>query len=593
MKKILLILSIAVSLKTTAQSNAQAFDWAMNPGANGNKLYALHYDSQGNLLALAHASDSASFGGSIVTALPNSNYPTNNYYIGKRNTNGTSQILLQSRNGATNVYSNFSDFNLDANDNIIVVGATSAGHDFGNGVTLSNKGYIIAKYNSTGVAQWAKMYNFGNPNMSAFTTKPWSLQCLPNGNIIAILKETSGRYAYIVLDVNGNELQYKEFQLSGSGSTIPVITTSKNNCFIDNTGDFYLYYNTIDMSATPKMVLSSVTNSVSTRIDSVMITNTGHSAVSYLLAFRPDGTKKYFKGFRGTMVDLAVEATTGNVLFYWKQYGGQNNIAPMDMISTNTGTFTFSQVYCGIMAVDSLGAYIKKSTETPSLQYQYESILPLGNFQLIGTLEYANGNILTAGTQTYSVSSGGFFTWFELDQNLTPSYFVAAPLYNQNNQLAKDPISNYGNKVAVGLGWYATTQSTININGTILKANDKNTSFPTRYNSPYNAVGEDIAIAQFDRTLQGSASGIFESKVQTMDFIIYPNPAKDYIVIQNSAKTIGDVSVVFTNILGETVLVDKTTSNNLTINTTNLIGGVYFVTITHQGKSSTQKIIIE
>lgn len=591
MKKNLLILSIVVSLKTTAQSNAQAFDWAMNPGANGNKLYALHYDSQGNLLAMAHASDSASFGGSIVTALPSGNYPTNNYYIGKRNTNGTSQIVLQSRNGATNVFSNFSDFNLDANDNIIVVGATSAGHDFGNGITLSNKGYIIAKYNSAGVAQWAKMYNFGNPNMSSFTTKPWSLQCLPNGNIIAILKEVSGRYAYIILDNSGNELQYKEFQLSGSGSSIPVITTSKNNCFIDNSGDFYLYFNTVDMSATPKMVLSSITNSVSTRLDSVMITNTGHAGVSYLLAFRPDGTKKYFKGWRGSITDLAVEATTGNVLFYWKQYGGQNNIAPMDMISTNTGTF--AQVYGGIIAVDSLGAFIKKSTETPSLQYQYESILPLGNFQLIGTLEYSNGNLLTAGTQTYSVSSGSFFTWFELDQNLSPSYFVATPLYNQNNQLAEDPIANYGNKVAVGLEWYGPTQSTIDINGTILKANDKNTSFPTRYNSPFNAIGTDIGIAQFDRTLQGSANGIAETKTKATDFTIYPNPAKDYIVIQNSAKIVGDLYIVFTNILGETVLVEKTTSNNITINTTNLLGGVYFVTITNQGKSSSQKIIIE
>ena len=59
------------------------------------------------------------------------------------------------------------------------------------------------------------------------------------------------------------------------------------------------------------------------------------------------------------MVDLAVEASTGNTLLDWGQYGGQNNIAPMNMISTNNGTF--AQTYAGIIAIDSLGNFIKKS----------------------------------------------------------------------------------------------------------------------------------------------------------------------------------------------------------------------------------------
>lgn len=590
MKKLLLISVLFSSNICFTQNNAQAFDWALNPGANNNSLKALHYDSQGNLLVLASASDSASFGGNTITALPSGSFPTTNYYVGKRNTNGTSQVVLQSRNGATNVFSNFSDFNVDSNNNIIVVGATSAGHDFGNGVTLSNKGYIIAKYNSAGTTQWAKMYNFGNPNMNAFTTKPWHLACLPNGDIVAVLKETA-RFAYIKLDANGNELVYKEYTITNTGSN-STITSSQNNCYIDNTGAFYLYYNTIDASTTPKLKLSTVTNSVTTPFDSVSVSNTGHSGVSYLLAFRPSGSKKYFKGFRGSMIDFAVEANTGNAFLNWVQYGGQNNIAPMDMISTNNGTF--AQTYGGVIAIDSLGNFIKKSTETPSLQYRYESILPLGNFKLIGTLKYANGNILSAGTQTYSIGSGGMFTWFELDQNLTPSYFVASPLYNQNNSLAENTMSYYGNKVAVGIKWSALTQSTININGTILKANDKNTSFSTRYSAPYNAIGTDIAIAQFDRTLQGNSTVINEKEKQTINFLIYPNPAKEILNIKLEITNGEKTSISISNILGEVVsssVIENT--NNCTINTANLTSGVYFVTVTNQRKQSTKKLIIE
>lgn len=590
MKKLLLSLAALLNLNLYSQNNAQAFDWALNPGANANFLKALHYDSQGNLLVMASASDSANFGGNIVTSLPSGSYPTTNYYIGKRFTNGTSQIIVQCRNGSNNLFSNFSDFNLDINNNIIVVGSTSAGHDFGNSITLSNKGYMIAKYNNSGIIQWAKMYNFGNPNMSSFTTKPWHIQCLPNGEIVAVLKETS-RFAYIKLDANGNELLYKEYTINSYGS-IGTITSSKNNCYIDNTGAFYLYYNTVNNNSVPKLKLSTTTNSVTLPFDSATIVNGAHPGVSFLLAFRSNGNIKYFKGFRGSMIDIAVEATTGNVLLDWVQYGGQNNIAPMTSITGNSGVF--SDTYQGILAVDSLGNFIKKTIENPiNKQLKIEAMLPLGNFKLIGTLEHDNGNVLTAGTQTYSISSGGVFTWFEFDQNLTPVFFIAAPLYNQNNSLAEDAISSFGNKVAVGIEWFASTQSTININGTILKANDKNTSFSTRYNSPFNLPSADIAIAQFDRTLQGTPTSLLNLPNYGNEIVIYPNPAKEILNIQFNNKSNNTIKIMITNLLGETVLTETTISNTISINTSQLNSGVYFVTIFDSEIQSTQKIIIQ
>lgn len=80
---------------------------------------------------------------------------------------------------------------------------------------------------------------------------------------------------------------------------------------------------------------------------------------------------------------------------------------------------------------------------------------------------------------------------------------------------------------------------------------------------------------------------------QTINFCIYPNPAKEIINIKlnnvNSELTIISVS----NVLGETVLTENTILNNLTLKTTQLTNGIYFVTVTNQGKSNTQKIIIE
>ncbi len=185
------------------------------------------------------------------------------------------------------------------------------------------------------------------------------------------------------------------------------------------------------------------------------------------------------------------------------------------------------------------------------------------------------------------------FTWFELDQNLTPSYFVASPLYNQNNSLAENTMSNFGNKIAVGFKWYAATQSTVNVNGTILKANDKNTSFPTRYSAPYNAVGTDIAICQFDRTLQGSSTNISENKNLVVNFSTYPNPANDVINIKLDNDLIRNSSITISNLLGEIILTEEVITDNYSVNTSNLNSGIYFINLIYQGKQITKKIIIE
>ncbi|MBP8034020.1 MAG: T9SS type A sorting domain-containing protein [Bacteroidia bacterium] len=88
-------------------------------------------------------------------------------------------------------------------------------------------------------------------------------------------------------------------------------------------------------------------------------------------------------------------------------------------------------------------------------------------------------------------------------------------------------------------------------------------------------------------------TAIAEESNQAESFSIYPNPASELINVKfdllNDEKTIIKIS----NILGETVLSESTTSNNFTLKTNNLKSGVYFVTLTNQGKQSTKKIIIE
>jgi hypothetical protein len=94
----------------------------------------------------------------------------------------------------------------------------------------------------------------------------------------------------------------------------------------------------------------------------------------------------------------------------------------------------------------------------------------------------------------------------------------------------------------------------------------------------------DIYLARYSTA---TLSGI-KNIIQNNDFIIYPNPAKDYITIESS-RTIDEIKV--TSALGETIYLCNSPSS-LNINIDNIAGGVYFITLISGAESITQKIII-
>ncbi len=75
--------------------------------------------------------------------------------------------------------------------------------------------------------------------------------------------------------------------------------------------------------------------------------------------------------------------------------------------------------------------------------------------------------------------------------------------------------------------------------------------------------------------------------------MLYPNPAKNVLNIELDNLLNDNKTVTIANILGEVVLSETSSGNKFSINTSNLISGVYFVTISNKGIQSTQKIIIE
>jgi len=81
---------------------------------------------------------------------------------------------------------------------------------------------------------------------------------------------------------------------------------------------------------------------------------------------------------------------------------------------------------------------------------------------------------------------------------------------------------------------------------------------------------------------------IQDSKIDQLK--IYPNPAKNNIQIQNFNFNSGEIRIF--NVLGKQVIY-QTKNLNKTIDISSLKSGIYIVKISSEGKSKTQKLVIE
>ncbi len=78
-----------------------------------------------------------------------------------------------------------------------------------------------------------------------------------------------------------------------------------------------------------------------------------------------------------------------------------------------------------------------------------------------------------------------------------------------------------------------------------------------------------------------------------LTFQIYPNPAKDYVIIETDAKDIGS-AIHITDITGRIVKMLWITGSKLQVNTNGLAGGVYFVSlIDNTRRTATRKLVVQ
>jgi hypothetical protein len=558
----LFIAILFISFTSYSQSNASFFDWAFNTGAGYTNVKRLNYNSSGDLLSLIIVGDTGKFGTTLLTAPRYGAYPGSTTIIGKRSVSGVFTVVLKASTSLLTT-GTFYDFVLDASDNIIISGTvfnTTTPYDFGNGVTLLGKGFFVAKYNAAGVAQWAKLYDFGNP-VTALTS-PIALGVLPNDDICFAGQNPYGPFGIVKLNKSGTELWQKTYTING---TVPPIS-SKNNYFLDNKGVSYFYVPVLNGS------YLKVNN------DSLVAPAGAHPSTVYILSFDADGNKKLFTSHRGGIGDIAVERSTGNVLIKWAQY--VQNPAPF-----NTINFNANNQYQGIVVVDSTRKYIKSSTSSFLLDADIETILPLGNFKFAGNSVVQPTVKLTAGTQTFTATKYTP-TWKIFDSNLSFTSFVAHPEIIGTSGNSIKSMSIFGNKLAVAGTFDLMSNPSIKVNGTTLITCEHDKDFPAKFPT-FASLAGDIFIGQLSIDAKpNSISDIADSK---QIFSIAPNPTNGNFTLKLEDYK-GAQSIQIFDITGKVVFSQSLNSNTQIINT-DLKSGIYFVRIPNSN-FTVQKIVI-
>ena len=230
-----------------------------------------------------------------------------------------------------------------------------------------------------------------------------------------------------------------------------------------------------------------------------------------------------------------------------------------------------------ILKTDTAGNFIwAKNIGSPNVDIgigikidSHENVYSVGTFKGICDFDPSAAN-------TFTLNGGSSFEVYISKLNSNGDYISANQIGAQfNDEVNKLEIDK--NDCIYILGAYK---------GTV----DFDLSTGSTYTLTADASNTDAFLAKYC----DGAVNVIENKKQQINYTIYPNPAKEVLNIKLEISNEEKTTISISNILGEVVsssVVENT--NSFTLNTNSLKSGIYFVTVSYQGKQSTKKIIIK
>jgi len=570
MKAKLLLLLLCQTSLSWAQNNNQAFDWAYNTKAGINTVKQIKYDPQGNLFVLGSASTKGKWGTTDIPCNPSSGrFPGTGEYLGKISQSGTQTFIKSFNNPAAALTCDLMD--IDAQGNIFILGTakatTNAVANFGNGVTLTANGYFLLKLNASGEAQWAKTFNMGLTNWSAFTTAS-GFKILPSGEMFLSLFCPNTPYKYWLLKTNaaGEEIWHRESITSASS-----YKCASSGEWVDDAGNSLIVKYTTDK----KVTLGS---------DSIIAPAT-QGAYLYIFAINTAGKTIWQNSFsNANIVDYAVNPKSSEVTMIFAQTG--NNIKPFD-----------SLVYTGLPFPSFFKGLVKTTITGNRINYKSFSVkdsFRIGDPEIIiglpnGSTAMYSGLINAAdafikGQYITLDNSKDQDLFIEINSNLEAKYLIALQKGSYSYSLN---MASFQNKIAVSGDLSLPKDTLTTINKTILAAGSNEPSFATDFPTFAN-YRADVYLTQWDRSLQAGSTNTIKENNLDVSANLFPNPFTDILNLE-STKNIQEVCVI--NLAGKTVWKNKFNAKQISLDLETLEPGIYILCFKSEIGSVSKKII--
>ncbi len=520
-----------------------------------------------------------------------------------------------------------SSFILDKDNNILTVGLFKTSLTIGTTtLTTSNTEYegYVAKYNSSGVFQWAAKMNLGE-NVSINIT----VASDNNGNVLVSGVKMPDNYI-VKFDANGNQLWAKSFPME-SDYFSQISTDANNNIYL--TSEIYVKYST-----------------GSTTIGTITLNQSNEDGGTTLVKFDPNGdaiwantygrvigaTRNYgfpcdsktdalgntyiwgwcennatfgsttltnpFTAFERYSYYLAKINTSGDVVWAKAVYENKNAFNYGDLLDLDKN----GNIYVGGHFIDKIsieGTEYMPEGYTDFFALKYASN---GDFQWIKTipsdatksgfinsLSVFDENILTiVGNAGKNPTLGSTPINFKGGSNCiiatlgnlknlavsTNSLTVAAPA---NSTQTFGITSNISWAVASNQTWLTASSASGSGNSTITLTATLNPTVADR-TANVTVSGSGVADKTIVVTQSGSTSGI-DDLGNNQSVTVYPNPSNGRFTLKLDNFNSEDVNIKITNPLGATIIEMK--QDNLSacflkeIDITKMAKGIYFITI--------------
>ncbi len=234
-------------------NSAGVAQWAKNPlsgtGANSDNGWSVFVDSSGNVYLAGDFNSSLSFGNDVNLT----NRGNSDFFVVKYNSGGVAQWAKNPFSGTGMDLDTGRNIFVDLSGNVYVGGNFYlANISFGNDINLTNRGgqdFFVVKYNSSGVAEWAKNpasgsgadYDiassvFVDSSGNLFVSGTFYSPTMNFGEGVSLTNRASSSADFFVVKYNSNGTAlWAQGPVSGTGAG----NDYANSVFVDSSGDVY------------------------------------------------------------------------------------------------------------------------------------------------------------------------------------------------------------------------------------------------------------------------------------------------------------------------------------------------------------------